>query len=44
MNLNDVHRIFHPKAVQYTFFSAASGTSSTIYHILEQNASLSKYK
>jgi exonuclease III len=27
MDLADVYRIFHPTSVQYTFFSAAHGTS-----------------
>jgi exonuclease III len=34
MDLADIYRIFHPTSAQYTFFSAAQGTFSKIYHIL----------
>jgi hypothetical protein len=44
MDLADVYRIFHPTAAQYTFFSAAHGTFSKIYHILRHKESLSKCK
>jgi hypothetical protein len=44
MDLADVCRIFHPTSAQYTFFSAAHGTFSKIYHILGHKASLKKYK
>jgi exonuclease III len=44
MDLVDVYRTFHPTSTQYTFFSAANGTFSKIYHILGHKASLSKYK
>jgi hypothetical protein len=44
MDLPDVYRIFHPNSAEYTFFSAAHGTSSKIDHILGHKASLSKYK
>jgi hypothetical protein len=44
MNIADVYRIFHPTDAQYTFFSAAHGTFSTIDHILEHKARLSNYK
>jgi len=30
----DVHRIFHPKNAEYTFFSRAHGTFSRIDHML----------
>jgi exonuclease III len=43
MNLIDVYKIFYPKTVQYTFFSAAHGTFTKI-GILVYKASLSKYK
>jgi exonuclease III len=43
-DLADVYRIFHPKASQYTFFSAAHGIFSKTDHILGHKASLSKYK
>jgi hypothetical protein len=42
MDLTDVYRIFHPTAAQYTFFSAAYGTFSKIYHLLWKKASLSQ--
>jgi exonuclease III len=42
--LADVHRIFHPRSTQYTFFSAVHGTFCKIDHILGHKASLSKYK
>jgi hypothetical protein len=44
MDLADVYRIFHPTSAQYTFFSAAHGTSSKIDPILGHKASLSKHK
>jgi exonuclease III len=44
VDLTDVYRVFHPVTAQYTFFSAAHGTFSTIDHILENKASLNKYK
>jgi hypothetical protein len=44
MDLNDVYTIFHPTSAQYTFFSAAHGTFSKMDQILENKASLSKYK
>jgi exonuclease III len=43
-NLVDIYRIFHQTTTQYTFFSAAHGTSSKIDHILGHKASHSKYK
>jgi exonuclease III len=30
MDLTDLYRVFHPTAVEYTFFSAAHGTFSKI--------------
>jgi hypothetical protein len=36
--------VLHPATAQYTFFSAAHGTFSTINHILSHDASLNKYK
>ena len=44
MNLIDNSRAFHPKAVEYTFFSSAHGTFSRIDHILDHKSSLSKFK
>jgi exonuclease III len=34
MYLIDIYRTFHPKAKEYTFFSAPHGTSSKIDHII----------
>ena len=39
----DIYRTFHPKVVEYTFFSA-HGTFSRIVHILGHKSSLSKFK
>jgi exonuclease III len=44
MDLDDVYRIFHQTAAQYTFFSTAHEILSKIDHILGHKASLSKYK
>ena len=43
MDLIDIYRTFHPKAVEYTFFSSAQGTFSRIDHMLGHKASLSKF-
>jgi exonuclease III len=40
----DIHRVIHPTARQYTFFSEAHGISSKIDHILGHKASLNKFK
>jgi exonuclease III len=42
MDFTDIYRIFHPTAVQYTFFSAAHGTFSKIDNILWNKSSPSK--
>jgi hypothetical protein len=42
-HMNLVYRLFHPTAVECTFFSAAHETSSKIDHILGCKASLNKY-
>ena len=44
MDLTDILRTFHPKAVEYTFFSSAHGTFSRIDHILGHKSVLNKYK
>ena len=44
MDLIDIHRIFHPKTTEYTFFSSAHGTFSRIDHILGHKSSLHKFK
>jgi hypothetical protein len=44
MDIIDIHRVFCPTTMQYTFFSAVHGTFSKIDHILGHNASLNKFK
>ena len=44
MDLTDIFRTFHPKAVEYTFFSSAHGTFSRIDHILGHKSAFNKYK
>ena len=44
MDLIDIHRTYHPKRTEYTFFSSAHGTFSRIDHILGHKTSLSKCK
>ena len=44
LDLIDIHRTFHPKTMNFTFFSKARGTFSRIDHILGHNASLGKFK
>ena len=44
MDLTDIFRTFHPNAEEYTFFSSAQGTFSSIDHILGHKSNLSKFK
>ena len=44
MDLIEIYRTFHPKAVEYPFFSSAYGTFSRIDHILGHKSSLGKFK
>jgi hypothetical protein len=44
MDLPYIHRIFHPKTEEYTFFSASHGTFSKLNHINRQKTSLNRYK
>ena len=44
IDLIDIHRTFHPKTADYTFFSSAHGTFSRIHHILGHKSSLGKCK
>src|SRR5574337_243805 len=44
LDLIDIHRTFHPKTMNFTFFSSAHGTFSRIDHILGHKASLGKFK
>ena len=44
LDLIDIYRIFHPKTMNFTFFSNAHGTLSRIDHILGHKSSLGKFK
>ena len=44
LDLIDIYRTFHPKTMNFTFFSSAHGTFSRIDHILGQKSSLGKFK
>ena len=44
LDLIDIHRTFHPKTMNFTFFSSAHGTFSSIDHILSHKSSLGKFK
>ena len=44
LDLIDIYRTFHPKTMNFTFFSSAHGTFSRIDHILGHKASLGKFK
>ena len=44
LDLIDIYRTFHPKTMNFTFFSGAHRTFSRIDHILGHKSSLSKCK
>ena len=44
LDLIDIYRTFHPKTMNFTFFSSTPGTFSRIDHILDQKYSLGKKK
>ena len=44
LDLIDIYRIFHPKTMNFTFFSSAHRTFSRIDHILGHKSSLGKFK
>ena len=44
LDLIDIHRTFHPKTMNFTFFSSAHGTFFRIDHILGHKSSLGKFK
>ena len=44
LDLIDIYRTFHPKTVNFTFFSSAHRTFSRIDHILGHKSSLGKFK
>ena len=44
LDLIDIYRTFHPKTMNYTFFSSAPVSFSRIDHILGHKSSLAKFK
>ena len=44
LDLIDIYRSFHPKTMNFTFFSSSLGTFSRINHILGHKSSLGKFK
>ena len=44
LDLIDIYRTFHPKTMNFNFFSSAHGTFSRIDHILGHKSSLGKFK
>ena len=44
LDLIDIYRTFHPKTMNFTFFSSAHGTFSRIDHIMGHKSSLDKFK
>ena len=44
LDLTDIYRTFHPKTMNFTFFSSAHRTFSRIDHILGHKSSLGKLK
>ena len=44
IDLTDIYTTFHLKTADYTFFSSAHGTFSSVDHILCHKSSLSKFK
>ena len=44
LDLIDIYGTFHPKTMNFTFFSSAHGTFSRIDHILGHKSSFRKFK
>ena len=44
LDLIDIYRTFHPKTMNFTFFSSARGTVFRMDHILGHKSSLGKFK
>ena len=44
LDLIDIYRTFHPKTMNFTFFSSTHGTFSRVDHILGHKSSLGKLK
>ena len=43
LGIIDIYRTFHPKTINFTFFSSTHGTFSRIDHILGHKTSLGKF-
>ena len=43
LDLIDIYRVFHPKSMEFTFFSRAHGTFSRIDQILGHKSSFGKF-
>ena len=43
LDLMDMYRTFHPKAINFTFFTSAHRTFSKIDHILGHKSTLGKF-
>ena len=44
LDLIDIYRTFHPRTMNFTFFSSTHGTFSRVDHILGRKSSLVKFK
>ena len=44
LDLIDIYRTFHPKTMNFTFFSSTPRTFSRMHHILGHKSSLGKFK
>ena len=44
LDIMDIYGTFHPKTINFTFYSSAHGTFSRIDHILGHKSSLGKLK
>ena len=44
LDLIDIYRTFHPKTMNFSFFSSAHGTFSRTDHVLGHKPSLGKFK
>ena len=44
LDLIDIYRTFHPRTINFTFFSSTHGTFSSIDHILGHKSGLGKFK
>ena len=44
LDLSDIYKTFHPKTMNFTFYSSAHRTFSRIDHILGHKSSLGKFK